>query len=374
MENMVEEETALFDNIYAGKRVFITGHTGFKGSWLAYWLKQLNAKIMGYSLPPPTAPNHFDLLDLDIMSIVGDIRDKDKLQQTLIDYQPDIVFHLAAQAIVRQSYQEPVETFTTNSLGTINVLEACRFAGSVKAVVAITSDKCYDNKEWPWAYRENDPIGGYDPYSASKGCAELIISCWRNSYFNLDKYGNDHQTLLASTRAGNVIGGGDWGPERLIPDIVKAAVKKEPVKLRNPHAIRPWQHVLEPLSGYLSLGQKLLEHKVEFSGAWNFGPTSQENTTTVVEIVESAKTVWPRIRYNIQDNSENLHETKNLRLDISKAQCELGWQPLWNLDKAVSKTIGWYKSYYEDREVKTAEDLQSFTAGARAGRSRWVSA
>ena len=249
----------MFNQIYNNKRVLITGHTGFKGSWLALWLSQMGAKITGYSLQPPTEPNHFYLLSMGINSIIGDIRDTDKLKQVFKEQQPEIVFHLAAQPIVRLSYKDPVETFTSNVMGTVNVLEASRESGTVRAIVNVTSDKCYENREWPRGYREMDSLGGYDPYSASKGCAELITSCWRNSFFNLKDYGSAHHTLLASGRAGNVIGGGDWAIDRLIPDIVRSVEQNEKVKIRNPHAIRPWQHVLEPLSGYLILAQKLYE-------------------------------------------------------------------------------------------------------------------
>jgi CDP-glucose 4,6-dehydratase len=372
MENLVEEETSLFKNVYSGKKVFITGHTGFKGSWLAYWLRRLNADIMGYSLPPPTVPNHFELLDLDIASMVGDIRDKKTLQDSLIEYRPDIVFHLAAQAIVRQSYQEPIETFTTNCLGTVNLLEACRLAGSVKAVIVITSDKCYENKEWSWGYRENDTIGGFDPYSASKGCVELIISCWRNSFFNLLDYGRKHMTLLASTRAGNVIGGGDWAVDRIVPDLMRSATTNAATLIRNPRAIRPWQHVLESLSGYLLLGQKLLDGRKEFSGAWNFGPGSHEKIITVGQLAESFKNLWPHITFREENTDDELHETTYLRLDISKAQLELRWNPVWDLSTGISRTVNWYKSHCELGKINTSDDLQSFTIEAQTKRHEWA--
>ena len=273
----------MFRGVYKGKKVLVTGHTGFKGSWLSLWLIKLGAKVIGYALEPPTNSNHFELLNLDMVSIIGDIRDRDRLNAIFKKYKPEVVFHLAAQPLVRYSYINPVETFETNVMGTINVFEACRITESVKAIVNITSDKCYENKEWIWGYRESDPLGGYDPYSASKGCAELVTSSYRKSFFNPEDYSKKHNTLLASARSGNVIGGGDWGKDRLIPDIVRAISKNEKLYIRNPKATRPWQHVLEPLSGYLFLGQMLLEGKTEFADAWNFGPN--EGCHTDVETV-----------------------------------------------------------------------------------------
>lgn len=255
---MVKNYHFLFDQIYKGKTCFITGHTGFKGSWLAYWLTKMGAKVIGYSLNPPTNPNHFELLKNKYISIIGDIRDRKFLHDTILKHKPDIVFHLAAQTIVRHSYKDPVETFETNVLGTLSVFEACRKTSSVRAIINVTSDKCYENKEWSWGYRENDQMGGWDPYSASKGCSEILTSSYRNSFLNLEDYGEKHNIILASVRAGNVIGGGDWGEDRLIPDIVLSTSKGEKVEIRNPKSTRPWQHVLEPLSGYLTLGWKLI--------------------------------------------------------------------------------------------------------------------
>jgi CDP-glucose 4,6-dehydratase len=280
--------STLFNGIYNNKTVLVTGHTGFKGSWLCFWLIQMGAKVIGYSLEPPTSPNHFELLNLDMVSVIGDIRDSDKLNAVFAQYQPEIVFHLAAQPLVRLSYKEPVETFETNVIGTLKVFEACRNTKSVRAIVNITSDKCYENKEWVWGYRENDPMGGYDPYSASKGCAELVTSSYRNSFFNVNEYGKSHNVLLASCRAGNVIGGGDWAKDRLMTDIMVAVSEGKKVVIRNPRATMPWQHVLEPLSGYLMLGQKLFEGKKEFAQAWNFGP-GEQGAITVKEVVENIK-------------------------------------------------------------------------------------
>ena len=354
----------MFNFAYLNKRVLITGHTGFKGSWLALWLSQMGAKVTGYSLQPPTNPNHFQLLGFNINSMIGDIRDTDKLKQAFKEQQPEIVFHLAAQAIVRLSYKDPTETLTTNVMGTINVLEAARASDSVRAMIVVTSDKCYENREWPWGYREIDALGGYDPYSASKGCAEIITSCWRNSFFNLKDYGKTHSTLLASARSGNVIGGGDWAPDRLIPDIMRAVSQSQKVTIRNPGATRPWQHVLEPLSGYLLLGQKLLEGRKEFAEAWNFGPSEEENLS-VDEIVGQVKTLWPKIDYQIQRSPDQPHEAGLLRLDCAKARSRLQWHPIWDSKNAVEKTTEWYQAYYESGHVLSAEHIGRYIEDAK---------
>ena len=348
-----------FGGIYRQRKVLITGHTGFKGSWLAYWLIKIGATVCGYALNPPTNPNHFDLLKLDIQSNIGDIRDLETLKGVLGHFKPEIVFHLAAQPLVRLSYREPRETFETNVMGTINVLEACRQTESVRAIVNITSDKCYENKEWVWGYRENDAMGGYDPYSASKGCAELVANCYRNSYFNLADYGRSHSLLLASCRAGNVIGGGDWAEDRLIPDIMKAVSKGETVIIRSPNSTRPWQHVLEPLSGYLLVGQKLLEGKKEFAEAWNFGPGDSEiiNVETVVKYIQK---YWPEVKYKIEPPKEAPHEANLLKLDCSKAHTKLKWKETWNSEMAFEKTTSWYRNYYDSEKVNTDRDLTSF--------------
>lgn len=361
----------MFNNIYNGTKVLITGHTGFKGSWLALWLLQLGAEITGYSLSPPTEPNHFKLLDVDMVSIIGDVRNLEKLKQVFNERKPEIVLHLAAQPIVRHSYQDPVETFTINVMGTINVLEAARKTGTVRAIVNVSSDKCYENREWPWGYREIDPLGGYDPYSASKGCSELITGCWRNSFFNLKNYGDAHHTLLASARAGNVIGGGDWAVDRLIPDVMRATSQNETVKIRNPKAIRPWQHVLEPLSGYLLLGQKLLEGRKEFAQAWNFGPDTETNTT-VQEILNQARKIWESCDYEIETTPEQPHEANTLRLECSKARNKLNWTPVWNLGETVSRTIAWYKTYYERGKASSREDIRCYVADATAKNTPWA--
>ena len=361
----------LFSNIYKDKRVLVTGHTGFKGSWLVYWLSQMGANVIGYSLEAPTTPNHIELLNLDMVSIIGDIRDLEKLNQTFEEYKPDIVFHLAAQPLVRLSYEDPIETYEANVIGTLKVLEACR-KNSVKAIVNITSDKAYENKEWVWGYRENDPMGGYDPYSSSKGCADLLTSSYRNSYFNLNQYKKTHNTLLATCRAGNVIGGGDWAKDRLITDIMISVSQGKKVSIRNPSATRPWQHVLEPLSGYLHIGQKLLEEKVEFAEAWNFGP-SDEGSITVEEVVKNVKKYWDKIDYRINHDPNQLHEANLLKLDCSKAHILLKWKDVWDSDTTFEKTVKWYKAYYEeDKRILTQDDLESYIVVAKEKNIEWA--
>lgn len=361
----------LFGGIYKDKIVLVTGHTGFKGSWLVYWLEKMGAKVIGYSLEAPTEPNHIGLLDLNIISVIGDIRDQKKLNETFFTYQPEIVFHLAAQPLVRLSYDEPVETYETNVMGTLKVLESCRQCDSVKAIVNITSDKAYENKEWIWGYRENDPMGGYDPYSSSKGCAELLVSSYRDSYFNLNDYGKKHNTLLASCRAGNVIGGGDWAQDRLITDIMIAVSENKKVQIRNPLATRPWQHVLEPLSGYLHIGQKLLEGKKEFAEGWNFGP-SDESSISVEEVVKYIQKYWNQINYELNINNEHPHEANLLKLDCSKAHNKLKWQDVWNSEKTFEKMTVWYKSFYEKKLILTNEDLDSYIKDAKNKKVQWA--
>ncbi|MGJ0300979.1 CDP-glucose 4,6-dehydratase [Aliarcobacter cryaerophilus] len=363
--------TSLFSGIYKNKTVLVTGHTGFKGSWLVYWLSQMGAKVIGYSLEAPTNPNHIELLDLDIISIIGDIRDLDKLNQVFSEYKPDIVFHLAAQPLVRLSYENPIETYETNVMGTLKVFEACKNANT-KAIVNITSDKAYENREWIWGYRENDPMGGYDPYSSSKGCADILATSYRNSFFNIKDYKKTHNTLIATCRAGNVIGGGDWAKDRLITDIMISVSLGKKVSIRNPKATRPWQHVLEPLSGYLHIGQKLLEEKVEFAEAWNFGP-SDEGSITVEEVVKNVKKHWDKIDYEINQVPNQLHEANLLKLDCSKAHILLKWKDVWDSETTFEKTVKWYKAYYEeDKKVLTQIDLESYIADAKAKNIEWA--
>jgi len=361
----------MFNNIYNNKRVLITGHTGFKGSWLALWLSQLGAELTGYSLQPPTKPNHFNLLDVSIDSIIGDVRDAEKIGHVFKERQPEIVFHLAAQPIVRLSYLDPVETFSSNIMGTVNVFQAAKECAAVRAVVNVTSDKCYKNTEGAGSYKEVDRLGGYDPYSASKSCSEIITSCWRNSFFNPNSYSVSHSTLLASARAGNVIGGGDWGVDRLVPDIVRAVSNNEIVKIRNPNSTRPWQHVLEPLSGYLLLGQRLLEGEREFSDAWNFGPTDDQGVT-VGEIVNSMKNVWSKVDHEMDKNTDHPHETNALTLDSSKARDRLQWIPVWGGAEAVEKTALWYRAFYDFGEVVSSRDIECYCADARRKGMAWA--
>ncbi len=340
----------LFNNIYKGKKVLLTGHTGFKGSWLTLWLKQLEAEVIGYSLEPPTDPSLFEILNLEkeIIHVIGDIRNEKKLKETFEKYKPDIVIHMAAQPLVRYSYMNPKETYETNVIGTLNVFEAVKETETVRVVINVTSDKCYENKEWVYGYRENDPMGGYDPYSSSKGCAELLTSAYRNSFFNPENYGKTHNVALASVRAGNVIGGGDWAEDRLIPDCIRALSKKETIYIRNPHATRPWQHVLEPLSGYLWLGALMWQDPTKYSEGWNFGP-NDEDILTVEEIVKDVIKIWGNGEYVV--NSDNrFHEAKLLKLDISKAHFYLKWKPVYNAKKSLVETVNWYKTYFSNPE------------------------
>ncbi len=362
MENMgldLTEMQDLFKGVYKNKKVLITGHTGFKGSWLALWLHELGANVTGYSLPPPTTPNHFDLLHLDINSIIGDIRDRQQLESVFHTICPEIVFHLAAQSLVLDSYQDPVGTFETNIMGTVNIFDIARKTDSVRAIINVTSDKCYENREWVWGYRESDPMGGYDPYSASKGCSEIVTSSFRNSFFNTEDFGKGHHTLIASARAGNVIGGGDWGKDRLVPDMVKAVGKNEVAIIRNPDAIRPWQHVLDPLSGYLLLGMRLLKNENAYADAWNFGP-KEISSISVGILVEMFQQHWPRIRFKVSKDKNSPHESRNLRLDVSKAAVDLRWESVWDTRKTIEMTIEWYMSFYDKGEIISRSQLKEY--------------
>jgi CDP-glucose 4,6-dehydratase len=368
MESMVMQN--LFNCIYRNKTVLVTGHTGFKGSWLSFWLNKMGAYVVGYSLGAPTNPNHFELLNLDAISVIGDIRNEKKLEHTFAEYKPEIVFHLAAQPLVRLSYENPLDTYETNVIGTLRILEACRMH-KVKAIVNVTSDKCYENKEWIWGYRENDPMGGYDPYSSSKACAELLTNSYRNSYFNPREYKKNHKTLLASCRAGNVIGGGDWAKDRLMTDIMLSVSQGKKVSIRNPNSTRPWQHVLESLSGYLHVGQKLLEGNTEFAESWNFGPNDEESIT-VKEVVENIKEYWDKIDYEINQDPNQLHEANLLKLDCSKARTKLKWNSVWNSTTTFEKTVKWYKNYYEKGKIETKENLESYITDAKKKNIEWT--
>lgn len=326
------------------KKVFLTGHTGFKGSWLSLWLSSMGAKVTGYSLSPTAPTNLFDVLAIDSLiekSCIADIRDFLSLQKAMLQAKPDIVIHMAAQSLVRYSYANPVETYATNVMGTVHVLESMRSIDSLSAAVIVTTDKCYENKEWVWGYRENEPMGGYDPYSNSKGCAELVTSAYRQSYFSNQKSVNS----VATARAGNVIGGGDWSDDRLIPDAIKAFEKNAPLKIRNPLSTRPWQHVLEPLSGYLILAQALYEQGETFASGWNFGPLDKDNRM-VGEVVDLLISSWGGDACWEQESSEQPHEATLLKLDCSKAYAKLGWTPRWDLETAVNKIVDWQKAYH----------------------------
>ncbi len=347
MENVVSNHQ-IESSFWRNKKVLITGLTGFKGSWLGLWLTELGAEVIGYSLEPPTEINHYDLLQLNTRchSIIGDVRDYATLAQAIKNIQPEIIIHMAAQSLVRYSYEEPIATFATNVLGTVHLLEAARHAPSVKVILNVTSDKCYDNKEWLWGYRENEAMGGSDPYSSSKGCAELVTQSYQRSYFNAE-----NGIKLASARAGNVIGGGDWAQDRLIPDIMQAFLTKRPAVIRNPNAIRPWQHVLEPLSGYMQLIQMLAIDR-NLQGAWNFGPHPQD-ARPVAFIVEQLAQHWgQQASWQIEEDPKKYHEAHYLRLDCSKANTLLGWQPRWGLTNALEKTAQWYQAYANNQDIK----------------------
>ena len=341
-----------FNNFYKGRKVLITGHTGFKGSWLCLLLHELNADVYGYALTPPTNPSLYEVAKIDQMvnSTIGDIRDYDFLLETLLKIQPEIIIHMAAQPLVKESYKNPRETYEINVMGTVNLFEAVRHVDSVKAVLNITTDKCYENKEWHWAYRENEPVGGFDPYSNSKGCSELITSSFRNSFFNKSDYPN-HGVALATARAGNVIGGGDWAEDRLIPDIIKAMERGEKVKIRSPYSIRPWQHVLEPLTGYLQLCEKLYTNGPSFAEAWNFG--SDNNDPKNVEWITRKFCQLSNIDVDYEiDNLTHPHEANYLKLDCSKAKAELNWHPRLSLDKTLQMIVDWNIAYQNKTDIR----------------------
>lgn len=336
----------IFSNFYKGKRVLVTGHTGFKGSWLSIWLHELGAEVIGLSKDPVTSRDNFVLSGIGNMIAIdlrGDICDGKLMKEILAKYQPEIVFHLAAQPLVRLSYEYPVETYETNVMGTINIMEAIRITDSVKVAVMITTDKCYENKEQIWGYRENESMGGYDPYSSSKGAAEIAINSWRRSFFNPQEY-ETHGKSIASVRAGNVIGGGDWALDRIIPDCIRALESNQEIGIRSPQAIRPWQHVLEPLNGYMLLAQKMWDEPTKYCEGWNFGPRA-ESITSVWEVAERVVSNFGKGQLKDLSKSGVLHEANLLMLDISKAKFILGWEPRMNIDQCIALTVDWYKKY-----------------------------
>lgn len=336
-----------FLSAFAGSRVMVTGHTGFKGSWLAFLLKEVGAEVLGYALPPEQSGSHFAELRLEqsLHHVEGDVRDGGKLAATMREFQPEFVFHLAAQALVRRSYAEPQATFDTNVMGSVNLLEAVRQCDSVRSLVYITSDKCYENMEWVWGYRENDRLGGHDPYSASKAAAEIVFSAYARSFFSF------RESLgVATTRAGNVIGGGDWAADRIVPDCIRAISSNQPIRLRNPSATRPWQHVLEPLSGYLLLAARLRESPEKYAGAWNFGPPSSD-VRTVLDVADHLVAHFGRGSVVVEPDATRQHEAQLLQLNCDKANQQLGWRPRWNVEQTLAATADWYKAVLAGREA-----------------------
>ena len=343
---------------WKGRKVFITGNTGFKGSWISLWLGQLGAKVTGYALEAPTNPSIFQITEVDkalVDSIHGDMRDAAALTSAMREAEPEVVIHMAAQSLVRDSYTDPVGTYSTNVMGTVNLLEAVRKTPSVNAVLNITSDKCYENKEWIWGYRENEAMGGYDPYSSSKGCAELVTSAYRRSFLQ------DAGIALATARAGNVIGGGDWAKDRIVPDAISAFIENRPLIIRNPMATRPWQHVLEPLSGYLTLCQQLINHPEEYAEGWNFGP-NDEDVQPVSSLADTMVKLWGDNAQWQLDDGAHPHEARYLKLDCTRAKTQLKWKPIWGLDHALDETVRWYKSWHnqDDMYGLTVRQIESY--------------
>jgi CDP-glucose 4,6-dehydratase len=362
---------SFFSNNFKGKKVLVTGHTGFKGGWLSLWLESLGAKVIGFSTDPPTMPAFFNETGLShrIIDIRGDVLDQTHLLATIDKYKPEFIFHLAAQPLVRNSYADPLHTFKVNTLGTANILESIRISKLPAVCICITSDKCYENREWDYAYRENDPMGGYDPYSASKGAAEIVISSYRKSFQKVIG------CAIASVRAGNVIGGGDWANDRLVPDCIRSLTVGEKIKIRNPGSIRPWQFVLEPLAGYLLLACRMKENPITFSEAWNFGPEYSNSidvrTLTELVIEEWNSGEWEDVSINSQGQ---VHEAAILKLDIAKAVTRIGWKPIYEINDTIKKTVGWYKNYYEnnlDPYVFSLDQINEYCKQAKNKYPRW---
>lgn len=356
-----------FGATYRGRRVLVTGHTGFKGSWLCLWLTALGAEVTGIALDPAAKPNHWDLLNLPITDHRVDIRDEAAIRAIFDAERPEVVFHLAAQPLVRRSYHEPIATWATNVMGTAHVLEAIRHTPEVRAAVVVTTDKCYENREWPWAYRERDRLGGHDPYSASKAGAELVAASYRTAFLQ-----QPAAALLATARGGNVIGGGDWSEDRLIPDLVRSLTADEPLVIRSPRATRPWQHVLDCLSGYLVLGQRLLGGDASCAAAWNFGPDQQSNRT-VEQVLQTLAGDWPSLTWQVTPSPQP-HEAGLLQVDSAKAKTRLNWRPVWDYHTAIHHTARWYRTWLENGVVTSAEQLAAYTADAAGYELDWAQA
>lgn len=362
LESMV---MTAFNNVYKDKRVLVTGHTGFKGSWLTLWLHKLGAHVIGLSLDPDTKPSHWDLLQLkDVVDYRVDIRDAESVQQVIQKHQPEIIFHLAAQPLVRRSYNHPVDTFSTNVMGLINLLQSVHDCSSVRVLINATTDKVYAEKQCEQGYNESSPLGGYDPYSSSKACAELVTECWQKSFFS-----SDSVVRLATVRAGNVIGGGDWAEDRLVPDLVRASIAGKALMVRHPNAVRPWQHVLEPLSGYLRLGQ-LLWQDASFKGAWNFGP-GRAGEASVQQLSKSLAMHWENIKIE-HDSRLHPHEASILRLNADAAHKQLGWYPVWGIDETLKRTARWYKKFYENQSILSQQDLDAYIKAAKTLKMAWA--
>lgn len=349
-------------DFWKGKRVLITGHTGFKGGWLSLVLQNLGARVAGFAREPDTDPNLFNVARVGdgMTSVIGDLREPDAIRALLQEHAPEVVFHMAAQSLVRRSYAEPIETYATNVMGTVHLLEAVRATPGVRAVVNVTSDKCYENREWVWGYRESDRLGGHDPYSNSKGCAELVTSAYRQSFFHQD-HCEEHGVALASARAGNVIGGGDWAKDRLVPDIVRAFTRDEPTFIRSPESIRPWQHVIEPLRGYLMLAERLHDNGPVWAESWNFGP-DETDARSVRDVTERMRELWGNGKAEYSEATPELPEARFLKLDCSKARARLGWSPRWDLDRGLEATVEWYRRHAagEDMRGFTEDQLRSY--------------